>query len=225
MAYYPIYVRLEGKRCLLIGLGGVGRRKLSTLLEAGPDEILVLDPSTPSEEAAALLARPEVRFEQRSFSEADIFGQFLVIAATPDHDVNARVASLCREQRVLCNVVDAPDKGDFIVPAQVSCGDLNVSVSTSGHSPALARRIKHDLQEYLGLRYEPLLVVMGRLRPLVLELGRPTAANTEIFRALVDSPLAEALQSRDTGQAKDILRSLLPEPLHSALDEVLHGLA
>lgn len=225
MAFYPMYVRLEGKRCLLVGLGGVGRRKLATLLEAAPREVMVLDTSPAPEEARELLKRPEVRFEQRDFSESDLFGVFLAVAATPDREVNALVARLCKEQNVLCNVVDAPDEGDFIVPAQACCGDLNVSVSTSGHSPALARRIKHDLQEYLGLRYEPLLAVMGRLRPLILELGRPTAENTELFRALVDSPLAEALQSRDREQAAEVLRSLLPEPLHPALDEVLHGLA
>jgi len=99
-----------------------------------------------------------------------------------------------------------------------------VAVSTAGHSPALARRIKQDLQEYLGLRYAPFLALMGRLRPLILGLGRPSAENTQLFRALVQSPLAEALQARDMQRARELLLQLLPVELHREIDEVLHEL-
>lgn len=224
MAFYPLYIRLNERRCLLVGAGKVGQRKLASLLQAAPSEVLVLDPAPPDDELTRLLQHPAARFEQRPFRESDLKGRFLAFIATPDNETNQRIAALCRERGLLCNVADAPDSGDFIVPAQVCQGDLQVAVSTAGHSPALARRIRRDLQEYLGLRYDLFLVLMGRLRPLVLGLGRPTTVNTKIFRALVESPLAEALQNRDLVRARAIVRELLPPELHHAIDEVLHEL-
>jgi len=224
MSFYPVYLRLQGRRCLVAGLGGVGRRKLCSLLDAGAEEVLALDPGEPDARLRSLLEKPGVHFAQRRFQESDLEGCFLACIATPDRNENDRIAHLCRERGVLCNVADAPDAGDFIVPAQACCGDLRVAVSTAGHSPALARRIKQDLQDYLGLRYASFLALMGRLRPLILGLGRPTAENSELFRALVDSPLADALQRNDADRARELLEELLPQELHPGIDEVLHEL-
>jgi len=99
-----------------------------------------------------------------------------------------------------------------------------VAISTAGASPALARALRQDLQDYLGLRYESLLTAMARLRPLVLALGQTTERNTETFRGLVESPLAAALANKDRAQAQAILTSLLPDALHPRINEVLHGL-
>ncbi len=224
MSWYPAYLRLEGRRCLLVGAGGVGRRKLASLLEAEPQEVLVLDLRPPGDELQKLLEHPAARFEQRSWEPGDLADRFLAVIATADREANLRLAEACNEHKVLCNVADAPEACDFIVPAQACCGDLRVAVSTAGHSPALARRIKQDLQEYLGLRYAPFLALMGRLRPLILGLGRPSAENTQLFRALVQSPLAEALQARDMQRARELLLQLLPVELHREIDEVLHEL-
>lgn len=224
MSFYPVYLRLQGRKCLVVGLGGVGRRKLGSLLEAGADAVLALDVRAPDEDLQELLQHSGVRFEQRGFVEADLEGCFLACIATADREDNSRIAALCRERGVLCNVADAPEAGDFIVPAQACCGDLRVAISTAGHSPALARRIRQDLQDYLGLRYASFLALMARLRPLLLGLGRPTAVNSELFRALVDSPLAEALQEKDLQRARGVLIELLPQQLHQEIDEVLHEL-
>lgn len=224
MAYYPAYLNLEGRRCLVVGGGGVGRRKLASLLEASPLEVLVLDTSPASEALKKLLADPAANFEQREMQESDLDGRFLAVIATPNRPANARMARQCKERGVLCNVADAPNESDFIVPAQACCGDLTVAVSTAGHSPALAKRIRQDLQEYLGLRYASLLALMGRLRPLVLGLERPTAENTELFRALVESSLADALQAGDTDHVRSLLREMLPQTLHQDIEEVLHEL-
>ncbi len=210
---------------MVAGAGGVGRRKIGTLLEAAPEELLIIDPSPPDARLRELLKHPALRFEQRYFEESDLDGLFLAVAATPHRETNARIGRLCRERGILCNVVDAPDEGDFIVPAQTCCGDLRVAVSTSGHSPALARRIKQDLQEYLGLRYKPIVTLMGRLRPLVLDLGRPTPENTDLFHTLVESPLIDALQAKDMVRARMVLLEILPPELHQTIDEVLHELS
>jgi len=227
MRHYPVFLDLGQARCLLAGLGGVGRRKLATLLECAPAEVLVLDPGLPApvpEEIATLLTHPAVIFERRVATDADIEGRLLVIAATADRAANARLAAVCRTRNVLCNVVDDPTAGNFLVPATATVGDLTVAISTAGASPALARALRQDLQDYLGLRYESLLTAMARLRPLVLALGQTTERNTETFRGLVESPLAAALANKDRAQAQAILTSLLPDALHPRINEVLHGL-
>lgn len=227
MGYYPLNVRLTDKHCLVVGAGAVGRRKIASLLAADPAGLLVLDAAPPDAELTDLLRHPAASFAQRPFAASDLDGRFLVVAATADRAVNAAVALACRERGVLCNVVDAPDEGDFIVPAQAACGDLSVCISTGGHSPALARKIRQDLQGYLGLRYERLLALLGRLRPLLLGLGLPSAENTAVFRAVVDSPLAETLRAGDREGSLTVLRELVPPALHPALEtvveEVLHG--
>lgn len=224
MRHYPISLSLEGKRCLVVGGGGVGWRKLATLLSCSPAEVLVLETAEPSVELRGLLEHPAALLTRRGFEESDLDDRILVVIATGDRECNARIAQSCRERGVLCNVVDAPEEGDFIVPAHICLGDLVVTVSTSGQSPALARAIRQDLQEYLALRYENFLTVMGRLRPLVLGLRVSTGENTELFRALVASDLANSLQEKDLARARAVLVQLLPPPLHSMIDEVLHGL-
>ena len=111
---YPIFLSLEGRACLVAGLGGVGRRKLEGLLACGPASVLVLDilrAEDLSAEAAALLTDPRACFESRTCTPADIQGRALVFAATGSAVENARIAALCREANVLCNCASAPELG------------------------------------------------------------------------------------------------------------------
>jgi len=117
MRYYPLYVNLRGKRCLVVGAGQVGRRKIATLAACGPDEVLVLDRDPPAAVVEELAARPEVVFERRGFAPADLDGRFLVIAATDDEALNWAISRECAARGILCNIVDQPEKCSFIVPA------------------------------------------------------------------------------------------------------------
>jgi precorrin-2 dehydrogenase/sirohydrochlorin ferrochelatase len=122
-------------------------------------------------------------------------------------------------------VVDQPEKCSFIVPAMFSRGDLTLAVSTGGASPALAKKVRKSLDEYFGSEYGAFLVLMGRLRPMVLELELPTEENSALFRELVGSELLDALGADDTGRAADVLARHLPDPLKARIPELLHGLA
>ena len=138
---YPIFLSLEGRACLVAGLGGVGRRKLEGLLACGPASVLVLDilrAEDLSAEAAALLTDPRACFESRTCTPADIQGRALVFAATGSAVENARIAALCREANVLCNCASAPELGAFSVPAVARQDGLAAALSTGGASPALA---------------------------------------------------------------------------------------
>jgi precorrin-2 dehydrogenase/sirohydrochlorin ferrochelatase len=110
------------------------------------------------------------------------------------------------------------------VPAHFSRDGITLALSTDGQSPALARLLREELEAWIGKRYSPLLAFLGRLRPLLLELNLPTGQNTDLFRALVRSPLAGHLESGNHAAATAFLAGVLPRPLHSRMGELLHGL-
>ncbi len=223
MRYYPIYVNLHGKRCLVVGAGQVGRRKIATLADCGAADILVLDLAEPDAACAELLSRPEVTFARRPFVPSDLDGRFLVIAATADEALNWAISRECAARGILCNIVDQPEKCSFIVPALFTQGDLTVAISTGGGSPALARKIRQGLGEFLGTEYGTLLLLMSRLRPMVLALGLGSPENSRIFREVVNSPLIEALERGDAAAAEAILRDILPAALHGETAGLVAG--
>ena len=235
MRYYPMFVSLVGRACLVVGAGQVGLRKIETLADCNAASILVVDRNPPDQALELLLRRPGLVFAQRDFQDSDLDGMFLAIASTSSPAVNQRISDLCRERGVLCNIVDQPEACTFIVPATVRQGDLTLAISTGGQSPALAKRIRKDLQESFGQEYALFLDLMGRLRPLVLALGLDTGVNTEIFRALVGSRLLEALKLGDAALAQAELAAHLPQDLaqhlapqlhaqlHELITEILHG--
>ena len=172
MRYYPIFVNLQGKRCLVVGAGQVGRRKITGLAESGAAAILVVDPGLPPELAEQLSGLPAVTLAARPFAPDDLDDRFLVIAATDDEEQNWTISRECARRGILCNIVDQPEKCSFIVPALFTQGELTVAISTGGGSPALARKIRQGLGEFLGGEYGTLLVLMTALDP-VRRLVRP----------------------------------------------------
>ena len=220
---YPIFISLTGIHCLVVGLGQVGQRKLSGLLACGPASVLVLDMAEPATEAAPLLSDPRVRFEHRSCTQADLQGCALVFAATGNAEENSRIAALCAEAGILCNSASNPEEGCFQVPAVARHAQLAAALSTGGASPALARRWKGELQQWLEPRSR-MAALMGRLRPLVLALGEDTGHNTRLFRKLADSPLQQWLEENDLENCRRCLQAELPPALHADIAELLHDL-
>ena len=224
MQYYPLLVNMRGARCLIVGAGEVGCRKLTDLLASDLAEVLVLDVAAPAPAMQILLKDSRVQFEQRSFTFEDIKGRLLVFAATGNHELNSIVVSSCADAGILCNCVDAPDKSGFIVPARIYEGRVTMTLSTQGGSPALARRMRQELAPQIRDMYAPLAELMARLRPMILEEGRKTQLNTELFRKIVYSQLGEALGKRDTITCNALLRDMLPTSLHDRISELLYGL-
>lgn len=223
MGYYPLFINLAEADVLVVGSGAVGQRKIASLAPALPRSITAVDPLLDARALSGLCPNVEFICRARPFAPTDIDGKSLVFAATSNRATNADVEALCRKRGILCNSADAPLAGSFIVPAHFTDGELTVALSTGGKSPALARKLRRELEEWLGTRYTPLLALMGRLRPLLLQLHLPTEDNSALFRALVESPLAGHLEIRDYASAEALLRRLLPEALHSRLGDLLHG--
>jgi precorrin-2 dehydrogenase/sirohydrochlorin ferrochelatase len=221
---YPISLSLAGQTCLVAGFGQTGRRKISGLLPCAPALICVLDIASPSEEALPLLADNRVKFEQRACTPSDIDGKTLVFAATNDARENARIAGWCRDAKVLCNSVSAPESGSFYVPATARRGCLEVALSTGGGSPALAKRWRAELTDWLAPRAQ-MACLMGRLRPLILALNSESAQNSLLFHKLANSPLQQCLADGDTQKSRALLMDMLPQELHCHLAKLLTELS
>jgi siroheme synthase-like protein len=143
--YYPILLRMNGKRCLVVGGGTVALRKVQTLIEHGADIVIVSPDICP--ELKQLSKDGVVRAVARDYKPEDLNDVYLTVAATDDSTVNAKVAAEAKKLGILINVVDKPDISDFIVPSYFRRGDIIVAVSTCGRSPALARKIRSELKE------------------------------------------------------------------------------
>jgi len=220
MRYYPLLLDLTGMNCLVIGAGEVGLRKIKGLLQCAPKLIKVIDPAPPSPELALLLAtQNNFSYEQRPFADTDLDRAQIVFACTSNRAVNAAIGQASLQRKVLCNMTDAPEMGNFVLPASITRGDLTISISTSGASPALARTIRQDLEMRYGPEYETLTRLLAEIRADLLALGRSSDENREIFRRLAASPLAELLKHNDRHACLELLRAVLPTDLHTRIGE------
>jgi precorrin-2 dehydrogenase / sirohydrochlorin ferrochelatase len=162
MTLFPIFMKLEGRSCLVVGAGTVGEPKISSLIEAGASvRVVALHATTAVTEWAEAGA---IAWEARAFNNADLDHTFLVIAATNSRDVNAAIFYEARQRDIQCNVVDDPEYCDFYYPAVVRRGDLQIAISTNGRSPALAQRIRRELEIQFGPEYGEWLEELGRAR-------------------------------------------------------------
>ncbi len=220
MTYYPIFLKVENQKCLLIGAGEVGLRKLKSLLQCNPDEVRVIDTCDPSPEMLRIGKDPRVSIEKRTFNPSDLDGKFMVFACTSNADVNKMIADLCLQKKILCNIADHPEGSNFIVPSVIRQGDLTLAVSTGGNSPAFTKKIRSDLQSVFGDHYAKFLTLMGRLRPMVLDLGEETSQNTALFRHLVASPILDELEAGNLSRVNKLLAEILPDELVSHIPEL-----
>jgi precorrin-2 dehydrogenase/sirohydrochlorin ferrochelatase len=211
MKTYPIFALLDGKPCLVVGGGAVGERKVLDLLAAGAQVTVVSQTLTLALEKLA--GRGEIRYLEGVFTPGHLAGMVLVIGATDDPQVNIWVSNAAQERGIWVNIVDAPDLCSFIVPAQVRRGDLTVAISTGGASPALARRLREDLERRFGPEYGPYLALLQEVREQVLAVRRGHPDNAALFLRLVDSPLQEAMGRGDRERVRFVLNEILGEIL------------
>ncbi|MDO4767850.1 MAG: bifunctional precorrin-2 dehydrogenase/sirohydrochlorin ferrochelatase [Pseudomonadota bacterium] len=220
MRYYPLLLDIRRAHCVVVGAGEVGQRKIETLLACDPARLTAVDPRPPGPGLLAFLARhANFTYAKRPFTDTDLDGARLVFACTPLRELNARIGLLCREKNILCNMADDPESGDFTLPASITRGDLTITVSTGGASPALSRIIRRDLEERYGPEYERLTRLMGRIRPAQLALGGSSSENRRVFRDLAAAPLPELIRKNDRNACERTLKALLPADLHPQIGE------
>jgi len=159
---FPMFVKLQGRQCLVVGAGRIAESKIPGLLEAG-GEVRVVAPDA-NTTVAEWARSGRITWEPRGFQNADLEGIFLVVAATSLPDLNAAVFQQAQQRNILCNAVDDPAHCDFYYPAVVRRGALQLAISTAGRSPALAQRIRRELEEQFGAEYAHWLELLGEAR-------------------------------------------------------------
>ncbi|WP_176232902.1 precorrin-2 dehydrogenase/sirohydrochlorin ferrochelatase family protein [Candidatus Hakubella thermalkaliphila] len=162
IGYYPINLNITHKSCLVIGGGKVAQRKVEGLVE-GQASVTVISPSI-TRVLDALGAQGLIRIIRREYRQGDLEGAFLVISATDDEEINQAVFAEASEKGILVNVVDQPELCNFIVPSVVRRGDLVISTSTSGKCPALAKRVRKQIEKQYGLEYQEYLLLLSQAR-------------------------------------------------------------
>ena len=180
---FPMFLRLEGRRCVVVGAGEIAAQKLEGLLSGGAN-VHVVAPHA-SEEIQQLVREGIICWSRRAFETRDLFGATLVIAATGIPKVNALVFREARRLGVLCNAVDEPDHCDFYYPAVVRRGDLQIAISTAGHSPALAQRLRRELEAQFGQHYGDWLAFLGRARRRLFQRSIDPVRRKNILHRLV----------------------------------------
>lgn len=198
--YYPAYLDLKDKLCIVVGGGMIALRKVDSLASSGA-RVRVVAPEIIQEirniDSVELVIKP--------YEQADIAEAFLVIAATDDEETNLKVSRDACERHIFCNVVDRPDQCSFIVPSVIERGPIKIAISTGGVSPALSKRLRMDIGGFIGEEYEILAYILGKIRPLVLAQNGGHTMHKRVFEVLVNSQLLEAIRQGNKALVEDIL--------------------
>jgi len=202
LKYYPLCLDISGKKCVVVGGGNVAERKVRRLLESGARVEVVGKELTPR--LSAWKGEGRIIHRDSLYDDGCLSGASLVIGATNDGDVNGKIAQDARRRGIPVNIADDPARCDFILPSVVERGDLQILVSTGGKSPALARKIREELEGRYGPEYAVLLDILGELREKVIA-GRSGADNPEPFSALVRSDILDAVRLEDWGKVKETI--------------------
>jgi siroheme synthase-like protein len=204
--YYPISLNIQGRKCLVVGGGQVALRKVKTLLEHNANVEVVSPLLCP--ELNQLATDGAIRTIKRDYKPEDLHHAFISIVATDNVKTNERVVSEARRRGILVNVVDDPKNSDFIVPSYLKRGDITIAVSTSGRSPALARKIRSELERNFRTEYEHLAVVADEVRSNLKQQG--VTASSDAWQEILGlNSLMELLRQGKNREAKEIMLARL----------------
>ena len=187
---FPMFMKLEGRQCLVVGAGKVGEPKIGGLLETGARiRVIALDASPAVREWAR---SGKIELELRAFTNDDLLGAFLVVVATASRTLNERIYHEAQRLGILCNVVDVPDLCDFFYPSIVRRGDLQIAVSTAGKSPSLAQKIRQQLEKQFGPAYAAWVAELGETRKLILASDLDKERKLDLLHSLASREAFEA---------------------------------
>ena len=209
MRYYPVFLDLRGKNCLVVGGGRVAERKIRTLLDCGAQVRVVSRELT--EWIDEQVKNGRVEFAGEEFHPGQMEGVRLVIAATSNRELNREVAREADSRSIWCNVADQPEDCTFILPSIVVRGDLTIAVSTSGKSPALARKIREELEKKFGEEYAKFTEILGLIRKQVLKKYDREEDRKKIFTSLVESNIVELIKDSRWKHVESVLSRIVGE--------------
>lgn len=187
MNLFPIFLKLEGRRCLVIGAGAIGEEKIKGLLYRGADVQVVAPKAT--RRVRAWARGGMIRWQAHSFRPADLARMFLVVAATSSRKLHEKIYAEAKRRAILCNIADDPPHCDFYYGAVVQRGALQIAISTGGHSPALAQRLRRQLELQFGSEYEDWVEALGEAREKLCATAIPAGRRKRLLHQMA-SPRA-----------------------------------
>ena len=199
---FPIFLKLEGKPCLVVGGGPIAEGKIAGLLRSGA-RVTVISPELTAA-LAALAESGAIDWKRRNFEIADLDGAFLVVAATSSFDANALIYQEADQRGILCNAVDQPDQCHFYYPAVVDRGPLQIAISTAGLSPSLAQRLRKDLEIQFGPEYEGWVEWLGRVRSALMSRGSDFETRKRILGRLASREIFNRLKVSSERKRKGV---------------------
>ncbi|MEE9614509.1 MAG: bifunctional precorrin-2 dehydrogenase/sirohydrochlorin ferrochelatase [Thermodesulfobacteriota bacterium] len=209
MPYYPIFLDIEKKTCLVVGGGAVAERKVLSLLFSGA-RVAVISPQL-TKKLKSLVKTGKIRHTARRYCVGDIEGAFLVVSATDSEEINKAVSKEARKAGTLLNVVDRPELCNFIVPSVVERGSLLVAISTSGKSPYLAKALRKTLERSIPPEMAVFVELMGAVRRKLLKENAKNDKKDRIYEALLNSPLLEWIKKGDRAAINRFLKKTVGE--------------
>jgi len=217
LRYYPINLDLHDRPVVIVGGGAVAARKAKRLVEAGARLTVVAPQVVESLSNAA--AAGKLTHLKRSYRPGDLAGALLAFAATGDPEVNLAVAAEARERGIPVDVVDAPAESNFHTPAVLQRGDLTITVSTAGASPALSRRIVEQLDPLFGPEYAETVALLGEIREKILTVKGGSAYTERVFAELVALDLPSLIKNGQRDVIDQILLKLSAAEARPGADE------
>jgi precorrin-2 dehydrogenase/sirohydrochlorin ferrochelatase len=206
--FYPMFVDVEGRRCLVVGGGPVATEKVEKLLQHGAVVRLVTPETTP--ELAAMVEAGEVaELRRRPYRPEDLEGCFIVIAATNLDAINRMVWQDAEARGMLCNVVDVPPLCNFIVPSIVRRGELALAISTGGASPVVAKHIRRELEEAYGPEWEALVDLLRDVRDELKVRYPDMPSRRDAVERLMETDVIRRLAEGDEDGARELARRVL----------------
>ena len=209
MNFFPVFLDLEDRDCLVVGGGGVAARKISALVRAGA-RVHVVAPKL-TEELAVLSRDSRIEHSEREFQEADLDGKVLVIAGTDQQAVNRRVSELAKQRNLPVNVVDQPELCTFIVPSIIDRSPVQVAISTGGASPVLARLLRARLESYVPAAYGRLARLVESFRETVKKRFTSVRQRRQFWENVLQGEVAELLFAGRDDSAREYLQKALDE--------------
>src|ERR1700693_1726647 len=195
---FPMFLKLDGKRCLVVGAGKVGTPKIGGLLDTGAQiHVIALEAS---ETVHAWANAGKIRLERRRFAAEDLNGIFLAVVATASPALNEFIYREAARRGVLCNVVDVPEYCDFYYPAVVRRGDLQIAISTSGQSPSLAQKIRQQLERQFGAGYAQWVAELGETRRQGLASALDPKRKSDLLHSLASREAVEAALAEESAK-------------------------
>lgn len=207
MRYYPVFLDIRNRPCLVVGGGSVAARKAASLIAAGARVTVIAE--RPGKAVRELARGGSVTLKRKAYGPGDAKGYFILIAATDSAQTNRAAASEARAGKALVNVVDDPAECGFIVPSIIDRGALMVAISTSGQSPALARGLREELERHIGGEYETFLAILAAARKKLLKTRASRDKKERIIKDLVKSPLPRLIREGRAREINALLKAVL----------------